>query len=518
MRLLSLCAFLMIIYPSCWVDSHSNLLWTSAGVTALPDYKAQPAATAPEFPYGVASGDPLPDGVIIWTMLAPQDSVQALCVQWQISETADFQKNLRLGESMATADHHFRVKEDVRQLAAGTTYFYRFSLDGQQWSAVGRTRTAPAANSRSAVRLGAVSCNAYEWGHFNGFGRLAERDDLDAILHLGDYIYEYGTGEYGDTTIGRIHEPRHELIKLEDYHQRYAQYRSDPQLQAVHARHPFICIWDDHEVANNNYLEGAENHDDCTEGDYLLRLTAARSVYYDWMPVREDSSGQLYRSFQWGQVANLHMLDERLAGRTAPASSFAVSELADSSRRMLGERQFNWLTEQLQSSAGRWQLIGNQVLFADLELERVLPEYAVNIDAWDGYRYEKERLMDSLSNWPHQRLLFLTGDTHCSWHFEIKDAESTQLLAHEIGVPSLSSANFDELAGDALALWVAKKRLLHDNPHLQYTDLTRHGYLILSLTEAEAQAEFHYSKTILKADRREDTPVTITIDYDNYAR
>ncbi|MEL7376742.1 MAG: alkaline phosphatase D family protein, partial [Bacteroidota bacterium] len=436
----------------------------------------------PDFPYGVASGDPLPDGIILWTMVKPEDECESRQVFWELSERPDFKETTRIGVEWASPAHHYRIKLDLRELSPETTYYYRFRLANGAESAIGRTRTSPRPNSASPLRFAIVSCNAFEWGHFNGFGRISEHDDLNAVLHLGDYIYEYASGEYGDLSIGRLHEPRHELITEEDYNQRYAQYRSDLQLAAAHAAHPFICIWDDHEVANDSYTEGAENHDSETEGDYLLRMTSAKQIYYDWMPVRESNSGHLYRSFTWGSVADLHMLDERLAGRTVQASSFSPEDLADPNRQMLGEQQFEWLIGQLEQGESRWQLIGNQVLFARLDLSNALPQHATNVDAWDGYRHEKYRLEDYLNSIDDPKVLFLTGDTHCSWYFDIRHRNNGKLLARELATPSLSSANFDELGGDdGIGNWAAKHTIYRDNPDLIYTDLTHHGYIILEV-------------------------------------
>jgi alkaline phosphatase D len=211
------------------------------------------------FPYGVASGDPLPSAVIIWSMLGPKAAQQDSTAHWQISPYPGFSTVTARGILTTYAQNHYRLKVDVTGLHPSTTYYYRFGQNNI-WSATGKTRTAPATTSLAPVKLAVVSCNALEWGYLNAYDKIAARDDLDAVVHLGDYIYEYASGKYGDTTLGRFHEPRHEVVSLADYHLRYAQYRSDPQLQAAHRQHPFICIWDDHEVANNNYGDGADEY------------------------------------------------------------------------------------------------------------------------------------------------------------------------------------------------------------------------------------------------------------------
>ena len=464
-------------------------------------------ANAEVFPYGVASGDPLPQGVIIWSMLAADAVGDSLAVTgtWEVATDAGMVNRVRSGPFVARAERHFRIKIDVEQLSPDTYYYYRFQW-GNAYSLVGRTKTAPAADANTVVRLAVVSCNAYEWGFFNAFASLSRRQDLDAIVHLGDYIYEYGTGEYGDTTLGRIHHPRHEAVTLADYHLRYAQYRQDPDLRELHRRHPFTSIWDDHELANNSYTGGAENHQPDTEGDYLLRIDAARQIYYDWMPVREAVDGQLYRRFRFGRTVDLLLLDERLAGRTAPSDSFAPEALADSSRTMLGARQLAWLQTELSHSEADWRLIGNQVLFADLDLSQILPKYAVNLDAWDGYRAEKDRLTQFIRKQGIQDLVFLTGDTHCSWFFEVpgslaeyQEDPVASIIAHELGTPSISSANYDELIGGWDTLLVARRLLYRYNPHLEYVDLKEHGYLLLAVDSAQVQADFYFQRDIRHA-------------------
>lgn len=487
---------------------------STLGLLNLGLYTATNKVTASNdiFPFGVASGDPLPDAVIIWSMLDPAAASTDSTVVWQLSEDAYFKRGLKSDTLATNRILGYSLKADVTNLSPNTTYYYRFGQSGN-WSVTGRTRTAPDPDDHRAVKLAVVSCNALEWGFFNAFENIALREELNAVIHLGDYIYEYATGQYGDTTLQRIHQPRYEVLTQADYHQRYAQYRSDPQLKAAHAAHPFICVWDDHEVANNSYGKGAENHDVCSEGDYLSRMTAAKRVYYNWMPIREKQSGHIYRSFSFGGLADLHMLDERLSGRDAPANSFATEVLMDSCRSMLGTTQFDWLCGQLRRARGKWQLLGNQVLFAPLDLSNILPQYAVNLDAWDGYAYEQKRLVDTLRQHPDKGILFLTGDTHCSWVFEIKDDQG-EFLAHELGTPSVSSANYDEFIHSWDTMMVAQYRLYRDNDHLQYANIEDHGYLLLHLKAEAAEATFHFSESVRYPTTKEKSTKSFTIAYE----
>ncbi len=268
------------------------------------------------FYHGVASGDPLPDRVVIWTRVTPDDSLSRIVVKWEISESPDFSTLIQHDTLSTTPLKDYTVKVDVTGLQPGTFYYYRFHALNAT-SPAGRTKTAPVSMPDS-LKFAVVSCSNWEWGYFNAYARIAEKE-LDAVIHLGDYIYEYGTGRYGDTTIGRINIPRHEIVNLKDYRTRHSLYRLDEGLRAMSAAHPLIAIWDDHEVANNSYTEGAENHQPEKEGDYATRKNAARQAYYEWLPIREGETH--YRSFSFGELAHLIMLDERLEGREAPPAT-----------------------------------------------------------------------------------------------------------------------------------------------------------------------------------------------------
>lgn len=361
---------------------------------------------APFF-HGVASGDPLPSGVVLWTRVTPDTQLPEVEVGWEIAKDDAFQEVALSGKVTTGPDKDYTVKVDISEgLEAGTQYYYRFrALDGT--SMTGKTMTAP--QLAESLRFAVVSCSNYEFGYFNAYARIAEEKNLSAVIHLGDYIYEYGPGRYGDTTIGRINIPAHEIISLQDYRDRYAQYRLDPDLRAVHASHPFINIWDDHEITNNSYKEGAENHQP-DEGDYETRKAIARQVYYEWLPIRDGDAH--YRSFSFGDLADLIMLDERLAGRTKQADSLTDVSLQSEERSMLGQEQLAWFQQQLRGSNARWKLIGNQVIFSYLDWG--FPTFSINLDAWDGYPIEQQAIADFIEGNKIENLIFLTGDTHSS--------------------------------------------------------------------------------------------------------
>lgn len=459
-----------------------------AGCKAADQYPEYASETI--FRHGVASGDPLQDRVIIWTRIASPFSDSTVTVEWEIARDEAFRIPIQNGIVTTSSERDFTVKIDVDDLRPSSQYYYRFKSFGAE-SPTGRTRTAASGESDS-LRFAVVSCSNYEWGYFNAYRHIANQPDLMAVIHLGDYIYEYGTGVYGDTTIGRLHEPRHEIISLSDYRERYAQYRTDKDLQAVHQAHPFITIWDDHEIANNAYSEGAQNHQE-DEGAYNERKQIARKVYYEWMPVREGE--ELYRNFDFGRMASLIMLDERLAGRSMPAINTDDSVFRSSERTMLGEKQFKWLTDQLVRSRSRWNLIGNQVIFSRLYLDPERSE--INLDAWDGYPAEQERFERMLRINQFDNLILLTGDTHSSWAFEstLKPEEDTRPLAIELGTTSINSANQNEYDPDSVV--ISKEELLMNvNPHLKFVNLRDHGYLLLTLKNEFARADFYYTPTL----------------------
>jgi len=320
--------------------------------------------------------------------------------------------------------------------------------------------------------------------------------DLDAVLFLGDYIYEYGPDKYGDKNFSRKHLPPYEILSIDDYRTRYAQYRTDKALQKAHQVHPFIMIWDDHEIANNAYEEGAQNHQ-ADEGDFMKRKLIARQAYYEWQPIRETEGKVHYRSFQFGDLANIIMLDERYEGRAAPPQN---KELADDNRTMLGQTQLSWLKSKLKNSTSKWNIIGNQVIFSPCNLETVRPDDPINLDAWDGYAYERDDIISYLSSNQIEGTIFVTGDTHSSWAFEVpsdlasykKDGNS---CAIEIGTTSITSANWDESVSKP-EVRLSEQALLATNPHLKYVNGSEHGFVVLKLEQDKATAQWYYTDDI----------------------
>ena len=340
-----------------------------------------------DFNHGVASGDPLTDRVILWTRVTPTEEGQVL-VQWEVAADAGFADIVAQGEGVTNADVDYTVKVDAEGLEPGTAYYYRF-MTGDKTSPMGKTRTLPE-GTVAAASFAVVSCSNYPAGFFNVYGELAKQD-VDAVLHLGDYLYEYSAAGYASERaeeLGRVVEPANEIISLSDYRTRYAQYHSDVDMQAAHAAHPFIIVWDDHEVANDSWENGAENHNPATEGSYAERKMAAIQAWYEWLPVRPPTTMDdiIYRRFQYGDLLDLLMLDTRHVGRDQQLqySDFATGGIIDvdsvraayndSTRSIMGSEQRGWLREQLNQSNARWQVLGQQVLMSRYHIPSPLLE------------------------------------------------------------------------------------------------------------------------------------------------
>ncbi|MBX2799471.1 MAG: alkaline phosphatase D family protein [Myxococcales bacterium] len=341
------------------------------------------------FQHGVASGDPQTDRVILWTRFSP-DVDGEVDVRWQVATDEAFTDVVIDDAGTTDASRDYTVKVDAIDLSPGTTYHYRFVV-GDQTSPTGTARTLPT-GSPDQVRFVVFSCSNYPAGYFHVYAEAASVPDVDCALHLGDYIYEYGEGGYATQdaeALGRQPLPAHEILSLEDYRTRYAQYRTDPDLQALHAAMPFICVWDDHEVANDTYDGGAENHDE-DEGPFADRLMVALQAYAEWMPVRppvDEDITSIQRSFQFGDLVNLIMLDTRLVGREEqytladfinPDTGRFIgakydAAISDPTRTLLGADQLDWLLTELNDTA-TWQVLGQQVLMGTMELPlAVLP-------------------------------------------------------------------------------------------------------------------------------------------------
>ncbi|PXW92355.1 alkaline phosphatase D [Sphaerotilus hippei] len=499
------------------------------------------------YAHGVASGDPLADRVILWTRLSTA-ATSAVTLRWEVATSVAFSTVVASGSTSTDVSRDWTVKVDATGLSAGTAYWYRFSV-GEQRSPVGRTRTLPS-DSASQVRLAVFSCANYPAGHFNVYAEAARREDLDATVHLGDYLYEYERGGYASAdaaTLGRLVEPATELLSLSDYRRRYAQYRGDADLQALHAAAPMIAVWDDHEFADDTWSAGAGNHDAASEGSFASRRAAAAQAWHEWLPVRSGSDPlTIYRSFDFGGLLALHMLDTRVIGRDQQldyasylsasggldATTFTTA-LSSTSRQLLGATQTAWLQAQLAASSATWQVLGQQVLMGRMDIPAPIlfealnpgsgvsvsayaalavkaqiapatltvaelavlaqPAIPYNLDAWDGYPVARETVL-ATARALDKNLVVLAGDTHNAWASDLKD-----LSGHPVGVEfatsSVSSPGFEAVlpAEAPAALAAGLTELIGP---LQYCDTSRRGYLLLTATASECRADWVYVSTV----------------------
>lgn len=500
---------------------------------------------ATSFQHGVASGDPLANQVIIWTRVTPDIYQEDITVNWQIALDENFKYIIQEDNASTNLSKDFTIKIDVKNLQKNTQYFYRFKTNTAT-SPIGKTKTLPQGDI-SQVKFMVFSCANYSAGYFHVYKEAAQQKDIDVAIHLGDYIYEHEYNGYASEDaekMGRIAEPLHELLILEDYRKRYAQYREDPDLQALHQNIPMIAIWDDHEIANNAYQQGAENHNK-NEGDYEIRKQAALQAYYEWLPIRVQDKNNLskaYRYFQFGNLVDLYILETRLA-REKQLTHKDLFALQKRQPTLLGQEQLTWLLNNINKNQGVWQVLGQQVLMAKMHLPAAvllpspqkpyisaenywkllqlkakteltkaenkffnknkiylrMPNVPYNLDAWDGYSLEREKVLQAFVN-NHKNLIVLAGDSHNAWANNIK-TQDQQAAGVEFATTSVSSPGLEtflQLADEEVPIMEQALVTLLDNLH--YTNASQRGYLTVTFTKEKAIAHFQFVNTVKEKD------------------
>lgn len=525
--------------------------------------------TQADFLHGVASGDPLQDKVILWTRLTPVDFSAPLKVTWEIATDDQFKQNLKTGTVQTTKTDDFTVKVDATGLQAGTTYYYRFRF-GTKVSPVGQTKTLPVTTNK--VSFAVCSCSNYPAGYFYVYREMAKQN-VDVVIHLGDYIYEYGADGYATEDAAKLgrtlpSDNNKEIIKLDDYRKRYALYRQDKDLQAVHQRHPFIVIWDDHELANDTWRDGAENHQD-NEGSFSDRKLAALQAYFEWMPIRPVSNTDhlnIYRQFNFGSLVQLTMLDTRIIARdkqleykdyiTASgldAQKFQA-DLTDPKRTLIGYTQRDWLVDKLKQSTATWNVIGQQVLMSKmwipaellaslgqitsggtspdtlakmnaqitelvtlkLRLEQGDPTLTVqekarvttlvpyNLDAWDGYYAEREFLYAKLAEF-NKKIIVLAGDTHNAWTSYLY-SQKGEYVGVELATSSVSSPGLEKYLSIPLGqLQQFEFAFTTLIDELAYCNLNQRGYLMVTLDDKQVLSDWIFVDSIKNAEYKVDS-------------
>jgi len=512
----------------------------SSTALVIPRVAAAQGPREVRFMHGVASGDPAPDGAVIWTRATAEEGFAGdIPLDWFVAGAPDAEPVAR-GEVIARASADHTAKVAVEGLEPAREYHYWFEGPGSVRSSAGRFRTLPVGATEEVV-FAVASCQLYPGGLFNAFADIAQLSRLDAVIHLGDYIYEYGEEGYGaeiGRRIGRLPDPPHEIVTLSDYRRRHAQVKTDPDMQAAHARAAFICVWDDHEVTNDGWLSGAENHQPETEGDWATRKAAAMQAYFEWMPIRDPEPGgareAIFRSFEFGDLATLAMVETRLLARSEQAAlkgelpaleqvPALLAERERPDRELLGEAQREWLHGVLARSveAGKpWQVLGNQVVMAKVagpdlpamlgdeafaamrsqlpeayraQIDQALAGYRAgvpfNLDSWDGYPHARERLYETFRN-AGSRPLVLSGDSHASWANNLHDAEG-RLVAVEVGCTAITSPSYGAIL-PGLGRFLAQA-----NGEVEYCDQDNKGYALVTLTPGSARAEYVTVSTVL---------------------
>ncbi|HEV7658561.1 MAG TPA: alkaline phosphatase D family protein [Allosphingosinicella sp.] len=506
------------------------------GALAVPGVAQVLAARG--FTHDVASGEPRQRSVMLWTRYVPGGGGSGR-LSWQVSPSADFGRIAADGVVTAEEEHDHCVKPVATGLAAGRWYFYRFRDAAGAWSPVGRTRTLPE-GPVARFTIGLFSCSNLAFGWFNAYGHAAARRDIDLIAHVGDYLYEYQRGRYpeaAEAVAGRILEPASEIVHLADYRLRFAAYRRDPDLQRLHRLFPMIAMWDDHESANDSWRNGAQNHQQATEGDWADRKAASMRAYREWMPVSDD----LWESYEIGDLATLFRPETRLTARSrsgylqevlrnqpdraAALAAFRDGPWQDPARTLMGPGQEAWLADGLRRSVGRrakWQVIAQQVIMGTLaappETEAWLgPEATSNFrgfvanavdagraglpfnhDDWNGYPQARRRLLQSALD-AESNLVVLSGDSHNAWAFDL-DLDGHAAGIEIAGTSVTSPGNESDFTNVAPAEMV--RATVARNPQLKWANLHQRGYATLTLTPERATAEWLFLDTIRQRSTR----------------
>ena len=508
--------FLLIIW-SIFISSKAQISTWNTDRPILDEQGVYINSCNEPFYHGVASGDPLEDRVIIWTRITPMDStVINPTVNWELSSDLDFTNILQNGSNTTDASNDFTIKVDVTGLSANSYYYYRFEYQGD-YSMIGRTKTAPNGWS-DQLRFGFVSCSDYRQGYFTAYRKLAERNDLDAIVHLGDYIYE---GRGGPSN--RLHEPDANAYRLQDYRTRFSQYRLDPDLMRCHQVHPFVIIWDDHDIVVDALRDTSYRHDATLYGPYSDRKYAAVKAIREWLPIRDDIS-EFYKNWKklpFGNLVDLFTIDVRLYDRDRIPNSITDTIFGNPNHKILGPVQMNWINNSLNNSTAKWKLIANQLVLGHLQILGT----PVTFENWDGYPAERLQFLNNLSNNSVDNTIVLTGDFHCSFAMDITPdpynstlydpASGNGSLATEFVVPSITGDNFDEgndfgLPNAAVAVDLIKLT----NPHVKFTELEGHGYILLDLDSSRAQAEFWYMSDIRNPENKNEYIHEIYVTHD----
>jgi alkaline phosphatase D len=464
-----------------------------------PPQSGQPFEGVGTFPAGVGSGDPLPDSVLLWTRVHPElDTGSGVDVHFEVAATPAFREVVTYGTATADASTDHCVSIDIGGLSPGTTYWYRFRAGGDR-SVIGRTRTAPVGRASERLRIAAFSCQRWTHGYFNSHADLAglaedPATDIDVVMSLGDYVYD--TGYADDVYVPGRDDPVQDAATLADFRSKYRLYRSDPDLQAVHAAFPMINVFDNH--------DGRSDPTD-PQGPAAVR------AFFEHLPVRTRLPGRIDRSFRWGDLAELFVTDQRSfrdpelrESGVLGTSTEERPEILDPRRTMLGSDQREWLVEGLTSSTARWKVLGSQLMFWPWRSFGRLPTQPrgagvyLNLTQWDGYAAERLAILDALAATDTRNTVVLSGDSHVFSAAQVSpDVDNRYAIPRvvEFGTGSVSSNNADENGYPTDDITWPILRAANPN-HLRFFESERHGYAVIDLTPEVLTAELRSPRTI----------------------
>lgn len=490
------------------------------------------------FDFSVASGDPTNSQVILWTKLTSNDPIE-IDVEWEVSNDASFKSIINSGTSLAKPinNHTVKVDAEIPIEFNGQTVYYRFKSQGLI-SDVGTTSTLPLRNPEK-FNIAFCSCSNYPAGYFNAYKEMAMDKDVDLVLHLGDYLYEYSRKGYASSDakkMGRVVNPPNEIVSLDDYRQRYATYRSDKDLQQLHKSKPMIAVWDDHEITNDTWKEGAQNHNE-NEGLFEDRKDNAIRAYYEWMPIREKQErDKIWRNFSIGNLVNLMMLDTRLYGREKQLeiNSYIKDKVLDKekyeqdlqkSRDLLGKEQLQWVSKRIDKEY-RWSIFGQQLLIGPKYLPGIFKseklsssrsylakqlageKLPTNTDQWDGYPVEREKFYEAISK--SQSNVILAGDSHNSWFSNLYD-KNNNFIGVEVGAPAISSPSFGDTFGEQTK--IVEQAFVDENDDLIWVNGRYKGYVSLDITEEYIDISFKYVSTVKSKSYKVVNPSLFRVEH-----
>lgn len=452
------------------------------------------------FTHGIASGDPSKNSVVLWTRyISNKDSIE---LTYEVSDNHLFNNILTSGSTLSNKANDYCIKVIVNGLLPGKKYFYRFT-DGINFSQIGQTKTLPIESKK--IKIGVVNCAKYTGGYYHAYDALANMEDIDVVIHLGDYIYESGSSTPKSSywqaykATGRQHNPMHECLTLEDYRTRYAQYRSDTSLQKLHAKFPMIPIWDDHEISMKKHKQDGKGKKVFNE-KWENRRDYSIQAYHEWLPLKPNAFEHIYRSFQFGKLVNLMMLDTRVCCRSEVDKT--KESLKDTSRHIIGNQQLKWIFNEVETHNSDWNIFGNQILIS---------EKGKGWNRWQGFPYDRNRFLSFVENHPSKNFVFATGNAHNPHHYVVFNEDKSDTLLHELLPGSISSGNNAEKARFESDILLKEEKRLKAAENVLWFNQSSHGFIVLEIEKEKLEAKWYFVSSIWTESYNVLQPYSVSI-------